>query len=594
MDSGSNVANRVTILNLKAKSIETQSMFLSLSQYWVASNFIFILLVEVLSGLGIISSMMLSLLVALIFIIGIFLFLKSKHVPLLTTSRIGNQFIKFWVLVIFLCSLITGIFVAPNNWDSMTYHLPRVIHWLRNGSVDHVASLVERQNYISPFGDYQSMGMISFGSDRFAFFPSFISGVFIVVIFFKLAKFLEIPQHFSLLGVLIILSPNFVSQLNTTQVDIRATCFAALGTYLLVQNRNFSICLGLIAFGLAFGTKFLGLLPFLSLLMLPKFRASILSNLSRSPFSSFLGIFGALLVNIPWLLRNMNTYGNLTGEAGHIFALGLNFSSRIIDGFRYFATNIMYYPADAYNSYVKEATKSFLWFLFPSYTKTTPFGLSVDTVAPIATEDDVSSAFLVLFLVFTVLYLCWKKSFFKVLVVTSPFLFTILVFAWQPWINRLLLSNYIVSVLISLYFFRNLNSNVISKVSQILAICVLVTSSIYVFDNQRRGLLETISAPSSRISDYFYYRKSLEADYVSISQLLETRKVEAVHLTGIEDSWEYPLLVLNPNIDFQARFQRDLNTSVCLDACALKPLEGWTIILQTPTGLTVQERNTAK
>jgi hypothetical protein len=438
------------------------------------------------------------------------------------------------------------------------------------------------------------MGMISFGSDRFAFLPSFISGVFIVMIFFRLAKFLEVPPRLSLLGVLLILSPNFVSQLNTTQVDIRATCFAVLGVYLLTQNRNLSVCLGLISFGLAFGTKFLGLLPFLMLLMVPRFRASVISNVSKNLGGSFLGLFGALLINIPWLFRNINTYGNLTGEAGHIFALGLGFSSRIIDGFRYFATSIMYYPADSFNGNVKEVTKSLLRFLFPDHANTTPFGLNVDSVAPIATEDDVSSAFLVLFLVLSALYFCWKKSFLKVLLIASPFLLTILIFAWQPWINRLLLSNYLVSVLLCLYFFRKLNSNVVTKVSHILAICVLTTSTIYVLDNDRRGLSDAISAPSSRISDYFHYRKSLEQDYLSISQLLETRKIAAVYLTGIEDSWEYPLLMLNPNINFQARSQRDLDISVCLDACPLIPLKGWSIILQTPSGQIVQERNTAK
>jgi hypothetical protein len=44
--------------------------------------------------------------VALIFIIGIFLFLKSKHVPLLTTSRIGNQILGACYFFMFI-----------NNWN---------------------------------------------------------------------------------------------------------------------------------------------------------------------------------------------------------------------------------------------------------------------------------------------------------------------------------------------------------------------------------------------------------------------------------------------------------------------------------------------
>ena len=34
--------------------------------------------------------------------------------------------------------LVTGLASAPNNWDSMTYHLTRVEHWVQNATVTSI------------------------------------------------------------------------------------------------------------------------------------------------------------------------------------------------------------------------------------------------------------------------------------------------------------------------------------------------------------------------------------------------------------------------------------------------------------------------
>jgi cobalt/nickel transport system permease protein len=43
---------------------------------------------------------------------------------------------------------------APSNWDSMTYHLSRVAHWLQHGSVEAYETGIYRQVLYAPGAEY--------------------------------------------------------------------------------------------------------------------------------------------------------------------------------------------------------------------------------------------------------------------------------------------------------------------------------------------------------------------------------------------------------------------------------------------------------
>lgn len=64
---------------------------------------------------------------------------------------------------------ISAVRYAPNNWDSMTYHLARVAHWIQNRSVAPYPTNNFRQVFLAPGAEYLllSLQVIS-GSDRLA------------------------------------------------------------------------------------------------------------------------------------------------------------------------------------------------------------------------------------------------------------------------------------------------------------------------------------------------------------------------------------------------------------------------------------------
>ena len=64
---------------------------------------------------------------------------------------------------------LTAIVAPPNNWDSLTYHMSRIMHWIQNRTVDFYATHIVRQLFNAPWAEYSILHLqILSGSDRLA------------------------------------------------------------------------------------------------------------------------------------------------------------------------------------------------------------------------------------------------------------------------------------------------------------------------------------------------------------------------------------------------------------------------------------------
>jgi hypothetical protein len=73
------------------------------------------------------------------------------------------------VALVCLATLITAILSPPNTWDSMTYHMSRVMHWLQNRSVDHYPTHILRQIEMNPWAEFAITQFQALsGGDRYA------------------------------------------------------------------------------------------------------------------------------------------------------------------------------------------------------------------------------------------------------------------------------------------------------------------------------------------------------------------------------------------------------------------------------------------
>jgi len=69
------------------------------------------------------------------------------------------------VLVVVLIASLA----PPNSWDSMVYHMGRVVHWIENRNVDHYPTNITRQLISAPWAEYAIAQLqILSGGDHFA------------------------------------------------------------------------------------------------------------------------------------------------------------------------------------------------------------------------------------------------------------------------------------------------------------------------------------------------------------------------------------------------------------------------------------------
>jgi len=83
-----------------------------------------------------------------------------------------------WLTVILIAAYLLGVAATtpPTNWDALCYHLPRVMHWIQQGSVAHFATDNTRQIEFGPWGGYViSQVLLLGGSDQLVNVPQWIA-----------------------------------------------------------------------------------------------------------------------------------------------------------------------------------------------------------------------------------------------------------------------------------------------------------------------------------------------------------------------------------------------------------------------------------
>lgn len=88
---------------------------------------------------------------------------SSWHLPRIR----GWGWPPFWIAAL---TLIVAIAYPPNNYDVLTYHMPRIAHWLQNHSMAPYPTSIDRQVGMAPFN--AMIALQSFAPNRLDYFVS--------------------------------------------------------------------------------------------------------------------------------------------------------------------------------------------------------------------------------------------------------------------------------------------------------------------------------------------------------------------------------------------------------------------------------------
>lgn len=255
------------------------------------------------------------------------LFLRGRHkeapprqLPTLTSVQ--------WGLLAALSllggvTLVTAVVAAPNNFDSLTYHLPRVLHWIQNGSVRHYPTHIDRQLVLAPWSEFTIMHLqLLSGGDRLSNTVQWMSMVGSAVAASLIAARLKGSVNAQIVAAVVAVSvPMGLLQSTSTQNDYTASFWIILLVYYIFEAtegfRRRTAVMAAAALALAVltkGTAYLIAAPFMSYYLLQLALRKKRDALEAAAIAAVM----LLLVNGAHYARNYAVYGNpLTPGTGN-------------------------------------------------------------------------------------------------------------------------------------------------------------------------------------------------------------------------------------------------------------------------------------
>ena len=134
--------------------------------------------------------------------------------------------------------LLFALCMTPYNWDSMTYHLPRIVYWVQNRSVEHYATNSIRQIASPVLGEFVNLHVYILSGKKDVLFNMLQAGSYITCAFLvgAIAHKIGCDRVFKFIAVLLYMTmPIAFAEALTTQVDNFASVWLLFYVYVLLD-----------------------------------------------------------------------------------------------------------------------------------------------------------------------------------------------------------------------------------------------------------------------------------------------------------------------------------------------------------------------
>lgn len=477
---------------------------------------------------------------------------KNFHLP--------RSWYFYFIGFILIITFFIAIAYPPNNWDSMTYHLPRIEHWIQNGNLNHYYTSNMRQLAYAPFAEIAILhSRVLSNNDWLMNLVQWFAFVGTIIVVSKIAARYGLDKKYQLVaGLFFATLPMAILQASSTQTDlIVAFWLVCLADRFLLwkEDRTFRLAVEFgIALGLAILTK--GSAYPIAFPFVVMFGFTCVKQYRKYLLYGVCAALICLMLNFPHYVRNFISYDNPIHTNGETMSVPTP-KSFFIGLFSNVYVNLPspLPESEKINQSLSNVDKS----IFP-YGKPYIYSLGswISSKGGVASfhEDTVRNPLhlLLLLLSFALLLLFFRKSKMRsyCLIVLFAWLMFILCIPWQPWVTRLQVPLFALSAPLFAMVFSKLRYNMVKNACLIL-VCFYCLFPL--FFSESRPLLYSSSIPvirnmtakensvwvSSRDKLFFNNYPDLYDKYTAASDILVKSQISDIGLIMGSDTWEYPL-----------------------------------------------------
>ncbi len=470
------------------------------------------------------------------------------------------------LLIVLVC--VQGLIYPPNNWDSLTYHMSRISHWISQASVTHYPTSIFRQLYQPPFAEFCILHVSLLAkSDVYANWVQFFFWISMVPIIGLIVALIQ-KKKAAMIGisVLILTIPEAVLQASSTQNDLVLSYFLSCSVYFILKTfrTNFSwtqIVFAGISVGLTLltkGTAYLFLAPLGIYFGIGAIKNLTLKNYQFA-LAGMLILLLALSINFCHYYRNYKLIQNPLGTdskmyANEVFSPGVVLSA--------ISKNIGLHigPFPLNRMYDKVLILFHQGINIPLNSIATNF-LDIPYSGAVTLpnhEDNAPNSlhfYLMVCALIAVFIWPWRRpksadqlQLYLGLIIGLQFLIFCTYLKWQPWHTRLHLPLFFISVPLIVALFSS--STLLKQHFEKLLLVLLMVALFSAVFNFSRPLLNNsktsaIQINSNRFQKYFSNKMELYPEYKTIDSLIGKNHYTNIGLALIGDSWEYPLFYKN-------------------------------------------------
>ena len=491
------------------------------------------------------------------------------------------------LLTAFVCCIAVNFALrtVPYNWDSMTYHLTRIVHWVQNRSIAHYVCHDISQISGPPLAEFVNLHVyiLSGFNDKFVNLTQTFSYIILVYLIYKIAIKIGCESCYGWLASLVFAtSPIVFGEALSTQVDMFSGLWLMIFVYVFVclieEGRlqwDKNVWGKLILMGLSAGFSYLAkpsvciaaAVFALGLLIFCLYRKNRVPVVIGSVIT--VGVT-AFLVILPEAVRNYITFHGISSPE-----TSTQFLVPSLD-IRYLTINMIHniayncFPGDWSNvcKYVKRTVLELIYFFYGGKNKSPQsllyfdfieYNMGHDTaINPIIYWLLIIAMFCILLGIFRMLFkrrsMSFEKGYFYSLVSIASVLIFCAFVKWYTFITRYEIGYLAILAPAVMYVIQK---SLKKRYLKIIFSGILFVLCFLTFEDAFQYHIDFVEAEGKREEQYFAVRDRYPS-YREIADEISDNEYKKIGFYCGSDSYEYPLWKMLEN-------QIDRFEHVCVD-----------------------------